>query len=165
MDQEAVSPGHGGVGRDVKVALAFLASFEMVDPERVRREQAVVSYVPPGRVPGVRRMIKDGDPDRFSSDGTVVVDPIRSLPPGLISGEPVAVDDLPLCHFSLESHRWRQTDGHRSFFGVPQGEIAVRGMHGDFKIEHPFGAGAIVDGDGSCIRPDNGPVLGHQFIE
>src|SRR5947209_14559531 len=78
---------------NVEVARSFVWQlFEVMLAKRISREQSIVAHVPPGRMPGVLRVIEYGDADSFSIYGTVIVAPIRAFAPGGFIPIPAAID-------------------------------------------------------------------------
>src|SRR5439155_871583 len=81
---EAVAEGDTFPGRHGEIAGAGGFLFEIMQPERIGAEQAVIAHVPPGRVPRVLRMIENCDAHRLAAHRPVVVHPVRSFAPGRV---------------------------------------------------------------------------------
>src|SRR5262245_48140828 len=83
MKHHAVTESGALPRQDLEVAsVLVLESFEIMLPERVGGEESVIAHVPPGRMPGITRMIQDGDADDIAVHGPEIIAPRRALTPG-----------------------------------------------------------------------------------
>src|SRR5207244_372237 len=72
MDVKPVSKGRALALGNVKITSARRLVLKVMHSEWVRREQPVITNVPPGRVLGVGRVVKDGHADELPAHRTVV---------------------------------------------------------------------------------------------
>src|SRR3954466_5518594 len=121
--------------------------------------------MPRGRMPGILRMMEDGDPDGFVLDGAVVIAPGAMFAPGLVIQQAAAEDDMAITRFLAvtESHAFGDANTKGAFFGVTKNDWLIACLDGDLEIKHALGPGPIVNSKGALIRASDVAIRSNPF--
>src|SRR6266542_3068107 len=104
MEIETVTKGRAFPSRDREISRALWLAFEIVNAKWIRREQTIITNVPPGRMHRVLGMVKDGDANRVTFNRAVIVHPVGAFAPRVAITDAIAIYDVALTNFAFEPH-------------------------------------------------------------
>ena len=169
--QQHPIPERDGLARlDRQVAGARALLFEIVQPERIGREQPVIAHMPPRRMPRVGGVIEDRDPVHGraarNGHGPGVVAPLGPFAPGVPVLLSPRIQNGPALGLvgPLQAHRLGEPNGESALLGIAQHQRSAHRAHGDLEVQLAHLGGRGVEHHPAFVFGNHLAVLGDPAI-